>query len=93
MRKLPPTTRKQCGRDHGYRLHLAASEYPCLDCLDAHRLAWQDWKRRAGVARVLKPCGTRAAYKRHLRNGEEACWRCRWANRTGQDLIAGQVAA
>lgn len=92
-RKLPPVVRKQCCSDHGYRLHLAAGEYPCTDCLEAHRLDWAKWKARAGVARVLKPCGTRAAYKRHLRNNEPVCWRCRLANRTGQEFIAEEMAA
>lgn len=82
--------RTNCGTDHGYRLHLKHRELACDLCLDAHRIAWKEWRSRRGQLRDLRPCGTRAAYKRHLRRGEQVCTRCRWANRYGRDFLPGE---
>lgn len=92
-----PTTRPQCGSDHGYRLHLDAYELACDPCLEAHSQAWADWsaRHRAGLIRrpALRPCRTLAAYRRHGRRGEPRCELCRLANRLGRDLTPSEGAS
>lgn len=85
--------RPHCASDWGYRLHLKHGELACDDCLEAHRIAWQQWRENRNGPRELKPCGTRAAYKRHIRKREPVCRRCRLANRHGRDFVEGVVAA